>query len=80
MSFKLLFLERAVRWLVGGDLLTFIIEAVQEVSDANTSGEDKRLAVQMMATEFFSKTSAVFINIAIELAVLMLKESLTKEA
>ena len=79
MDFKLLFLERAVKWLVGGDLFMFVSDSVNEFADAEVSGEDKRLAVQMLASEFFTKTSNTFINIAIEVAVLLLQARLSKE-
>ena len=79
MNIKLIVVEKAIKWLVGGDLLKFIKEAVAEINDANVSGEDKRLAVQMMAKEFFSNSGVIFVNIAIEIAVLLLKAQLTEE-
>ncbi len=78
MSYKLIVVEKVIKWLVGGDLFTFVTETVEEMNSIDMSGEDKRLAVQRLTMEFFTKTSSVFINIAIEIAVLVLKAKLTK--
>lgn len=80
MDIKLIVVERAVKWLVGGDLFTFVQEAVQEVNNYNLSGSEKREAVQIMAKELFSNFGVIFINLAIEVAVLLLTAELSKEA
>ena len=79
MDIKLIVVERAVKWLVGGDLFTFVQEAVQEVNNYNLSGSEKREAVQIMAKELFSNFGVIFINLAIEVAVLLLTAELSKE-
>ena len=79
MDIKLIVIERAVKWLVGGDLFAFVQEAVREVNDHNLSGEEKREAVQIMAKELFNNFGVVFINLAIEVAVLLLTAELSEE-
>ena len=74
MSFKVTVLEKATTWLVGGDLFDFIREQVETVADMSLTGEQKRERVFNDAKEFFGEVLNVFVNIAIEVAVIALKE------
>ena len=76
MEFKLLVLEKAVEWLVGGDLFKFIQKEVGIMNDTDLSGEEKRKAVQEEAKRFFGDTATFFVNLAIEVAVVLLKAKL----
>ncbi len=73
MEWKLYALKKLIEWLVGGDLFLFIENAVKQINNENFSGEEKRKAVQKEAKAFFSGAMTLFINIAIEVAVLLLK-------
>lgn len=73
MDIKLIVLDRLVKWLVGGELFTFIKEAVELMANTNLSGSEKREKVQAMAVEAFSGAVTVLVNLAIEVAVLLLK-------
>ena len=80
MDIKLFAIDKAVKWLVGGELFDFIKNAVATYADEDIPGEEKRAAVQAAAKEFFADALTLFVNIAIEAAVILLNESLTKEA
>lgn len=80
MDWKLIIVDRAVKWLVGGDLLTFIKDAVLKINDESISGDEKRQAVQDGAKRLFSDVGVIFINLAIEIAVILLRAQLNKEA
>ena len=73
MDFKLMILQKAVEWLVGGELYEFIQKEVNIVNNENISGDEKRKEVQEEAKRFFSGTATFFINLAIEVAVIILK-------
>ena len=73
MDFKLYVLEKTVKWLVGGDLLAFIQKEVEAVNNENLTGEEKRRLVIKEAKKFFTGAGTFLINLAIEVAVLILK-------
>ena len=76
MEFKLIILQKAVEWLVGGDLFDFVQKEVGIVNDENLSGEEKRKEVQEGAKKFFGSTATFFVNLAIEVAVILLKSKI----
>ena len=78
MDLKIYVIERAIKWLVGGELFSFITGAVEDINNKDISGEDKKAAVFNGAKELFSNFASVLINIAIEVAVLSLQNRLTK--
>ena len=73
MSIKIMVLERAVKWLVGGDLFKFIVEAVETVNNEEIDGEAKRALVLQKAKVMFSGILTMFMNLAIEVAVISLR-------
>ena len=79
MNIKYIVLERVVKWLIGGELFDFVREMVEIVNDSNMTGEQKRKIVQKRTMQMFGSTLEVFINLAIEVAVIILKESLKNE-
>lgn len=79
MSIKLIVLERAVKWLVGGELLSFVNSAVIEVNREDISGSEKRAIVYNKAKELFTGFASVFINLAIEVSVVILMAKIAEE-
>ena len=71
---KLVFLKRAVQWIVGGDLMLFIEDTVNAIKDADLSNDAKRKYVLRRAGDMFAGAATVFINLAIEVAVLAMKQ------
>ncbi|MCK5538506.1 MAG: hypothetical protein KAI79_16890 [Bacteroidales bacterium] len=76
MDVKLIVVESAIKWLVGGDLLEFVKDAVAKVNDASLSGAEKREAVFAESKEMFADFASVFISLAIEVAVILLRAEL----
>ena len=76
MSFKTMMLETATKWLVGGELFAFIVDAVATISNEDLTGEQKRTYVLTEAKAMFSGVFTIFVNLAIEVAVLLMKEKL----
>lgn len=77
MEFKIMILEKVVEWLVGGDLFKFIQKEVGIMNNIESSGEEKRKRVQKEVKQFFGDVVApFFINLAIEVSVVLLKEKL----
>ena len=76
MEFKLLILKKTVEWLVGGDLFGFIQKEVEIINDEDLTGEEKRKRVHEEAKRFFGDTATFFINLAIEVAVILLKDKI----
>ena len=74
MDIKIIVLERAVKWLVGGELFDFVVETVAAVNNSKISNDAKRAYVQNKAKALFGSALSVFINLAIEVAVIVLKE------
>jgi hypothetical protein len=73
MNFKDLFLEKATTWVVGGELYNSVKASVAKyVENKEMSGEDKRALVINEAKSIFSDVAAVLINIAIEVAYLVI--------
>ena len=77
MNIKLIVLERVVKWLVGGDLFTFIVETVEAINDSTISNNEKRAYVLKKAKEMFGDVVTVLVNLAIEVAVLALKAKIS---
>jgi len=76
---KIVFLKRAVQWIVGGDLMIFIQDTVEAVNDSTLTGEEKRMYVFNKAKFMFSGAVSVFINLAIEVAVIAMKQRIANE-
>ena len=76
MSFKTIMLETATKWLVGGELFAFITDAVAVISNEDLSGDQKRTYVFTEAKAMFSGVFTLFVNLAIEVAVLLMREKL----
>jgi len=74
MEFKLMILEKVTSWLVGGGLFDFIKNEVEIINDTTMTGEEKRKMVQDEAKKFFGDTTMFLINLAIEVAVVILNE------
>ena len=79
MDVKLIVVESAIKWLVGGDLLEFVKNAVAKINDAALSGAEKRDAVLAEAKQFFADFSTVFISLAIEVAVILLRAQIAED-
>ena len=80
MDYKDMFLEKATKWVVGGDLYEQIKGLVTfYFSEDGMSGSDKRNAVIGKAKVIASGVASVFINIAIEVAYLVVLKSNTVE-
>ena len=73
MDIKIAIIERATKWLVGGSLFDFIKAQVETAASMDISGEEKRVKVLEDTKRFFGSVLTVFVNIAIEVAVLALK-------
>ena len=74
MNFKLMMLENIVKWLTSADLMNNVKQMVFNASNKNMTGAEKRQYVFDEAMRFFGEFSVVFINLAIEVAVLVLKQ------
>ncbi len=79
MDIKIVVLERAVKWLVGGELMEFVKAAVAMMDNKDMTGEEKRERVIFEAKAFIANSTTTFISIAIEVAVLILKSSIASE-
>ena len=78
MNIKLTILEKITQWLVGGSLFEFVQETVNIVNNEDLTGSEKRDKVFREAKELFSDVATIFVNLAIEVAVLLLKEKIGK--
>ncbi len=78
MDFKLVILERAVKWLVSGELFDAIQDIVVTIQDSQLSSEEKRAYALKRGKELFADAATVFINLAIEVAVILMKAELSK--
>lgn len=76
MDVKLVVVESAIKWLVGGELLEFIKDAVAQINDDEMPGAEKRKYVLNEAKKIFVSASSVFIGLAIEIAVILLRDEL----
>jgi len=76
MEIKLVVIESAIKWLVGGNLLEFVKKAVASINDESIPNEEKRAWVIKEAKAFFATTGTLFISIALEVAVLLLRAEL----
>ena len=79
MDIKLIVIERAIKWLIGGELLGFIKQLVLGINDLDMSGEEKRLYVIEETKKFFTSAGTIFISIGIEIAVLLLRSKLENQ-
>ena len=70
---KIAFLERAVKWLAGGEAFDLAKILVAQMVDQDMSGEEKREAVFALLSEKLSGFSTVIINIMLEVAVLVIR-------
>ena len=73
MDFKSTVLERITKWIVGGDLFTFIQKEVNIVANRKLSSEEKRTQVIENAKDFASSSAMFMINLALEVSVTILK-------
>ena len=76
---KEIILRKIIEWFVGGSLLNFVQELVLQVNDTSKTSAEKRAWVQARAIQMFSGVSMILVNLAIEVAVLLLKSQLEKE-
>jgi len=75
MTYKEMFLEKATKWVVGGDLYAQIKEMVSIYTKDNTmTGAQKREAVIAKSKVTFANAASVLINIALEVAVFIITE------
>lgn len=75
MTYKEMFLEKATKWVVGGDLYAQVKELVaMYTKEDGLSGSEKRDAVIKKAKSMFTATAGVLINIALEVAVFIITE------
>ena len=72
----MMFANRAIKWLIGSDLLDFIKDEVEIVSTERIPGSEKRDRVFKKAKKFFSSSFSTFINMGIEIAVIMLENKM----
>jgi len=70
---KIMLLDRVVKWLVGGDLMNTVKQLVSIANEKEWSGEEKRKYVQQEVVKFISNASMFLVNLAIEVAVVIMK-------
>ena len=80
MEIKLIVLEKVVKWITGGALLDFVKRSVALVNNDDISGEEKRALVIKNAKEMFTGVGTLLISLAIEVAVILLRAEIEKEA
>ncbi len=79
MDYKKIFLEKATKWVVGGELYGEIKELVAfYFNNDKMTGSEKREAVIKKTKKIASGVASVFINIALEVAYLVIMESSKK--
>ena len=79
MSIKLTVLDKVVNWLVGGTLFQAVKDSVTAINNKELTGEEKRAVVFAEIKELFADAATVFVNLAIEVAVILLKEKMEAE-
>jgi len=79
MDFKLAILDRVTKWLVGGELFNFVKQVVDIANTKDYTSEEKREYVQSEVLKFFSTTGMVIVNLAIEVAVMILKSKMESD-
>ena len=77
---KLSLLNKVITWLAGGELVKFVQMAVRNAQATDMSSEDKRLWVQGEVKRFIFDASNLMVNLVIEVAVVLLRAQLDKEA
>ena len=77
---KISFLERAVKWLAGGEAFDLAKILVAQMVNQDMTSEQKREAVFGLLTEKISGLSTVIINIMLEVAVLVVKSQIDSAA
>ena len=76
MNYKEMFLEKATKWVVGGDLYEEVKSLVAfYFTEDGMNGPEKREAVIAKAKVIAEGVASVFINIAIEVAYLIILSS-----
>ena len=76
MNYREMFLEKATKWVVGGDLYEQIKGLVGfYYTEDGLTGPEKREAVVVRIQIIASGVASVFINIAIEVAYLIILKS-----
>ena len=76
MEVKLVVLESAVRWLVSGQLLDFVKRMVEAINNEDITGEEKKAWVMTEVKSMFSNTASLFITLAIEVALILLRSEI----
>ena len=74
-SIKIKLLENVIGWLTGGGAYLMIKSVVDQFMNEEMSGEDKKKAVKAILMPVLATISGVLLNLAIEIAVLALKNA-----
>jgi len=74
-SIKIKLLENVIGWLTGGGAYAMIKNVVDQFMDQEMSGAEKKEAVIKLLMPVLATISGVLLNLAIEIAVLALKNA-----
>ena len=74
-SIKIKLLENVIGWLTGGGSYTIIKSVVNQFMDESMTGAEKKEAVKKIIMPILGALSGVLINLAIEVAVLALRNA-----
>tara|TARA_R110000772_G_scaffold5454_9_gene19556 strand:- start:506 stop:754 length:249 start_codon:yes stop_codon:yes gene_type:complete len=80
MNWKLSVLNKIVEWLVGGEVFEFVKNLVATINDSALTGEQKRAQTFTQTRQIFGSLATVLINLAIEVAVLLLKSKIEAQS
>ena len=75
-SIKYSLLEKALEWITGEDSYQMIKKTVDAFMDSDLSGEEKLEKVKGLVYPILQSMSKVLINVAIEVAVAVLKSQI----
>ena len=71
IGIKIAFLERAVKWIAGGEALDLAKMFVLQMTNEDLTGAEKRAKVQELLKPILTNFSSILINVLIEVAVLI---------
>lgn len=77
-SVKIFMLDRAITWILGGDLFAQIKSIVEGLTDVDAPGSEKRDRALREAKKLGASVATFLINLGIEAAVFMLKAQQNK--
>lgn len=77
-SIKLKLIESLISWLINPTSYTIIKNTVESMMDSSKTGAEKRDAVMDIVKPILTNLSSYFINLALEVAVAVLKSQAEK--